>query len=213
MSNGSGPQRRSSVSGQGTSAADRAAAWSRQLARAHDVLREQLRSLRPGSVPRQAGDQLLTHCLAFCAALAAHHDGEDTGMFAELLRARPDLRPVVSKLAEDHRLIAGILASVRDLAREAGQAGRDRRKAIGRELDGLAAIMESHFRYEERALGHALDEGVRDTGWATAVFGLADQAGGGGQVRRDGGHAGAGDPRAPRPARSGCRPGPRSTSR
>ena len=26
---------------------------------------------------------LTTHCLAFCAALTAHHQGEDAGMFAE----------------------------------------------------------------------------------------------------------------------------------
>lgn len=200
--------------GQGVGPADRATAWSRQLAGAHDLLREQLRSLRPDAGLPQAGDRLLTHCLAFCSALAAHHDGEDTGMFAELLRARPDLRPAVSKLAEDHRLIAGILATVRDLAHEAGQAGRERREAIRRELDGLAAILESHFRYEERALGHALDQGVTDTGWTTAGFGLAGPAGGGGPVRRrDEGHAGADDPPAPRPARSGRRPGPRSTSR
>ena len=160
------------MASQGTGPADRATAWSRQLAQAHDVLREQLRSLRQDPGLPAAGDGLTAHCLAFCSALAAHHEGEDGGMFAELLRARPGLRPVVTKLAEDHRLIAGILASVRDLAREAAQAGPGRREAIRRELDGLAAIMESHFGYEERALGQVLGQGVRDTGWTTAVFGL-----------------------------------------
>jgi hypothetical protein len=46
----------------------------------------------------------------------------------------------------------------------------ERRVAIRRELDGLAAIMESHFGYEERAVSDALDDGVQDTGWSTLVF-------------------------------------------
>jgi hypothetical protein len=148
---------------------DRTIAWSRQLAQAHDALREQLRSLQasPGS---QADEGLLSHCLAFCSALAGHHEGEDAGMFAEILRVRPDLGPAVARLTDDHRTIAGILASVRRLAREAHGAAGERREAIRRELDGLAAIMESHFGYEERALSGALAGGVRDTGWGARVF-------------------------------------------
>ena len=30
--------------------------------------------------------------------------------------------------------------------------------------------MESHFGYEERAIGDAIDDGIQDTGWTTAVF-------------------------------------------
>jgi len=37
-------------------------------------------------------------------------------------------------------------------------------------MGGLAAIMESHFGYEERAIGDAIDDQVQDTGWTTAVF-------------------------------------------
>ncbi|GAA4603289.1 hypothetical protein BJY16_004564 [Actinoplanes octamycinicus] len=44
--------------------------------------------------------------------------------------------------------------------------------AIRRELDGLTAIMESHFRYEERALHAALAAGVPDTGWSDPVLRL-----------------------------------------
>jgi hypothetical protein len=96
--------------------------------------------------------------MAFCSALSAHHHGEDAGLFAELLRIRPDLRDVARKLAEDHQMIAGLLAAVRDLAREAAGAAPERREAIRRQLGGLAAIMESHFRYEERAIGDAISE-------------------------------------------------------
>ena len=148
----------------------RAAAWSRQLAQAHAALRQQLHGLQADLGSAQAGGGLLAHCLAACSALSAHHQGEDAGLFAELLRVRPDLRDVVRKLAEDHQMIAGILARVGDLAREAAGATPGRREAIGRELGGLAAIMESHFGYEERAISDAVDDGVRDTGWTTAVF-------------------------------------------
>ncbi len=48
-------------------------------------------------------------------SLTAHHSGEDNGMFAELLRARPDLESVVANLVQDHQMIAAILSSVRAL--------------------------------------------------------------------------------------------------
>lgn len=150
--------------------AGRAVAWSRQLTQAHAALRQQLHDLQADLGAAQAGGGLLAHCLAFCSALSAHHQGEDAGLFGELLLVRPDLRNVVRKLADDHLMIAGILASVGDLAREATGAAPGRREVIGRELGGLAAIMESHFGYEERAISDAVDDGVRDTGWTTAVF-------------------------------------------
>lgn len=67
-------------------------------------------------------------------------------------------------------MITGILTAVRDLAHEAAGSTPERLEAIRRELDGLAAIMESHFGYEERAIGEALDGGVQDTGWGIPVF-------------------------------------------
>jgi hypothetical protein len=153
---------------------DRAAALSRQLAQAHSTLRDQLQDLRSDLGSRATHEHdLRAHCVALCSALTAHHAGEDTGMFAELLRVRPDLEPVVGNLVQDHQMIAGILVSVRRLASEAAEAGPERRETIRRELDGLAAIMESHFRYEERAISAALDSGaVRNTGWGAAVFRL-----------------------------------------
>lgn len=163
---------------------DRTTAWSRQLAETHATLRARLRRLQSdlggdgaddGAGGEGADGDLLAHCLGFCAALTTHHEGEDTGLFAELVRVRPDLAATVAALEEDHWLIGGILATVRDLAGES-RAGvtADRRDAIRRELEGLAAIMESHFRYEERAIGAALDQGVTDTGWSRAVFSLRD---------------------------------------
>ncbi|BCJ39267.1 hypothetical protein Athai_67700 [Actinocatenispora thailandica] len=152
---------------------DRAVALSLQLAQAHHELRHQLTRLKQdlgtGRVPNEL---LATHCLAFCAALTAHHQGEDAGLFRQLLVDRPDLAGTVTKLVEDHALIASILSRTAELAEAARGASGTALEAVGRELDGLMAIMESHFGYEERALRNALDEGVADTGWSALVFGF-----------------------------------------
>ncbi|MEZ0109372.1 transcriptional regulator of met regulon [Catenulispora sp. EB89] len=135
-------------------AGDRAVALSLQLAQAHQRLRDQIREVRAGVGHRRRGqDTLVTHCLAFCHALTSHHRGEDEELFSDLLRERPDLAPTVAKLVEDHAMIAGILVRTRELAEKAAvPGGGESTEAIGRELDGLAAIMESHFRYEERTV-------------------------------------------------------------
>jgi hypothetical protein len=141
-------------------------ALSLQLAQAHQALRRQIVELRAGLGQRRLSDDaLVTHCLAFCDTLTSHHRGEDEGMFSQLLLGRPDLSATVANLVEDHGLIATILSRVRELA-DMAAGSRGGLEAIGREIDGLAAIMESHFGYEERAISRALDDGMPDTGWS-----------------------------------------------
>ena len=91
-------------------------------------------------------------------------------MFSELLRERPDLVGIVANLVQDHEMIASILSRVAKLAEHATGSHGPALEAIGRELDGLAAIMESHFAYEERTISEALDSGIPDTGWSNSVF-------------------------------------------
>lgn len=150
----------------------RADALSRQLADAHQQLRHRLAQLR-ANLHDTPAPTLGTHCLAFCSALTTHHRGEDTGLFTELLAERPDLTGTVAKLVEDHTMIAAILARVAELAGSATSPTADPIR-IGRELDGLTAILESHFAYEERALRTALDAGVPDTGWSGRVLHFDD---------------------------------------
>jgi hypothetical protein len=154
---------------------DRAVAFSLQLAQAHRELRHRITRLKADLGQRRLDDSVLVaHCLAFCAALTSHHQGEDTGragegMFDQLLKERPDLERTVANLMEDHQLIEGLLRRVAALADRAAEEPGGL-AAVRRELDGLTAIMDSHFAYEERAISRALDGGIADTGWSARVF-------------------------------------------
>ncbi|WP_406051632.1 hemerythrin domain-containing protein [Kribbella sp. NBC_00889] len=119
-----------------------------QLVAFHDQLREQIDVLREQAAPD--GRDLLAHCLAFCGALTRHHTGEDGGAFVALAEEYPDLRPVLEELARDHLIIAEALQRLEKLA-ELDPAERKR------ELDTVAALMETHFTYEERKLVTALN--------------------------------------------------------
>jgi hypothetical protein len=125
---------------------DRITAYGRQLIEVHDRLRDSLDALRRGE-----DADLGLHCLAFCAAVTEHHTGEDAGVFPALARAHPELREVLDGLERDHQTIATLLR------RLAALAASDDREPLLRELDGIAAILESHFRWEERRLVAVLD--------------------------------------------------------
>ena len=129
-----------------------------ELRRIHDSLRADLRALRAaaaGGAPPDTRRTLPAHCLAFCAALTAHHTGEDAGAFPALAERFPELAPVIDKMAEDHVWISGILGRVEELAGELAASGTSPR--LAGELEGLAAIVESHFSFEERRIAAALD--------------------------------------------------------
>jgi hypothetical protein len=126
---------------------DRLTAFGNQLIDSHIRLRELLGELRDGTY---AGVDLATHCLTFCSVLTAHHSAEDDDGFPVLARHFPELRPVLTELSRDHRQVAEVL---------------DRLKAVStmdvataeRELDTLAALLETHLVYEEKKLVAALN--------------------------------------------------------
>jgi hypothetical protein len=154
-----------------TSDSQRAIAFSRQLRQAHQHLSDQLIRLRGGlGQIEHAEADLPVRCLAFCSALTTHHVGEDDGMFKELLDARPDLAPTIQNLIDDHAVIAAILIQVRALATQEKTIPAESLPGLRRELDGLAAIAESRFGYEERTISAALDKDVPGTGWSRPVF-------------------------------------------
>lgn len=134
----------------------RLVAWSRELRAVHDRLREALsvtrQTLADGAPAAPATRELLLFCHGFCAALTAHHQGEDRDLFPIVAEQHPELRQTLAYLRQDHSMIEYLLAGLQAaVARTATPAELDRH------LEGLAAIMESHFRYEERALSTVLE--------------------------------------------------------
>ena len=127
-------------------------AYGNQLIEIHIGLRDMLADLREGVVP---GRELGAHCLTFCAAVTRHHTGEDNGVFPFLAARHPELRDFLGRLERDHQVIAGMLGRVQRTAAEL-QPGNEpepgREAVIRAELDGLAAVLETHFIGEEKRL-------------------------------------------------------------
>lgn len=135
--------------------AARLVAWDLELREAHARLRRALTAAREavvaGAEPSGPAVDPLLYCHGFCVALDGHHRGEDDALFPAMLAADPDLAGVVELLKQDHSMIAHLLGGLRE-ALAAGAPSAE----LDRHLEGIAAIMESHFGYEERALLPAL---------------------------------------------------------
>ncbi|MBY8874573.1 hemerythrin domain-containing protein [Micromonospora sp. PLK6-60] len=129
----------------------RLVAWSRELQAVHVRLREALtvtrQALAAGEPAQPATRDLLLFCHGFCAALTAHHEGEDRDLFPAIAGRHPELREALRYLRQDHSMIAHLLAGL-----QAAVARSAPPEELARHLEGVAAIMESHFRYEERQL-------------------------------------------------------------
>jgi hemerythrin-like domain-containing protein len=151
-----------------TDPAVRLAAFGNQLIQVHLWLREQLELLRDQLESAPEGERprdFSSHCLAFCAAVGRHHGGEDEVAFPELAERFPELRPVLEELGRDHRLVAETLRRLEELL--AGGLDPARARDARTELDSLAALLETHFTYEERRLAGALNS-LRRPDWDAA---------------------------------------------
>jgi hemerythrin-like domain-containing protein len=134
----------------------RVRAWADEMRQVHarlraalDLAREQIEDEHTPDLP--AVDPLL-YCWGFCAALSGHHRSEDTVLFPRVTAQHPDLAPVVAQLVQDHHMIEHLLGGLTG-AIEA-DASTDEKL---RHLDGVQAVMTTHFRYEERRLLDVLD--------------------------------------------------------
>lgn len=94
---------------------------------------------------------LLITCHGFCAALDGHHAAEDRVLFPALVAEHPELATIVRDLQRDHAMLAHLLGQLR-LALDRGAGPSE----LEGHLDGIEAIMLTHFRYEERVLMSAL---------------------------------------------------------
>ncbi|GAB3805319.1 hypothetical protein GCM10028798_26950 [Humibacter antri] len=130
-------------------------AWSNELRAVHQRLRDALRVTRAAAEEGEGGPasrDLLLFCHGFCAALTGHHQGEDRELFPVIAAQHPELRETLRKLGQDHALIAGLVDGL-----QAATVGTESPDRLGSHLEGIAAIMESHFQYEERKLLTVLD--------------------------------------------------------
>ncbi|MBE1492241.1 hemerythrin domain-containing protein [Plantactinospora soyae] len=148
----------------------RVLAFGNQLIEIHIWLREEFARLRedvdsyldggePG-VRANLAAALPAHCLAFCSALTRHHTGEDGGAFPALAEQFPALRPVLAELERDHRILTDILRQLTELLDGLGaepEPDPDQAMRVRAELEGLEAVMETHFRYEEKKISEALN--------------------------------------------------------
>lgn len=131
-------------------------AWSHELRRVHGRLREALQitrdTLRSGEDPPHLARDLLLFCHGFCTALTQHHEGEDRRLFPAIAAAHPELRETLRKLEQDHSMIAYLVTGLQSAVDKTSSPAE-----LDQHLEGIAAIMDSHFRYEERQLLRVLD--------------------------------------------------------
>ncbi|MEO5744592.1 MAG: hemerythrin domain-containing protein [Terracoccus sp.] len=144
-------------------------AWNHELRTVHERLREALHvtraALREGDPPESASRELLLFCHGICSALTSHHVGEDRELFPAIAAAHPELRETPCTLEHDHSMIARLVGELQAAGARAAPAAE-----LEHPLDGIAAIMDSHFRYEERQL-LAVPEGLALQGDAYDVLG------------------------------------------
>lgn len=126
-------------------------AWSHELRRVHSRLREALHVTREAVQAGEAGQsparELLLYCHGFCTALDGHHRGEDRSLFPAIEAAHPHLAPVLRSLEQDHSMIEHLLQGLAAAVQRA-----DPSDVLDRHLEGIDALMENHFRYEEQQL-------------------------------------------------------------
>ncbi|MFI6480171.1 hemerythrin domain-containing protein [Nonomuraea sp. NPDC050663] len=134
-----------------------------QLINVHIWLRDQLTQLRDDVDAYLAGEgtrpqDLQAHCLTFCSALTRHHTGEDTNAFPALAKQFPELRPILEELGRDHEIVTDSMHKLQALLDTLADAPTPTEaQRIRGELNGLAALIETHFVYEEKRIVSALN--------------------------------------------------------
>lgn len=132
-------------------------AWGDELRRVHQRLRQALQiardSIEDGAAPDTITRDLQIFCWGFCTALDGHHTSEDRTLFPELLRRRPDLAPTIAKLKQDHSMLSYLIKGLEKATTEKAEP-----EVMLQHLDGIEAVMETHFRFEEKQLLGILDE-------------------------------------------------------
>lgn len=103
----------------------------------------------------QAYQRLGSFCGQMCAAVDQHHRIEDVVLYPQLRAADTALAASLDRLSHEHEVIHDVLERLdRSLVSFAGDRGHLHRLVA--EMRHLQRLLESHFAYEEQAIGTAL---------------------------------------------------------
>ncbi|MFJ6466533.1 LLM class flavin-dependent oxidoreductase [Streptomyces sp. NPDC091387] len=109
------------------------------------------RSFLNAMTMRQNYWSLGAFCATYCRVVTQHHLLEDEVMFGKLRDAQEDLTPVLTRLEEEHKLIASLIARL-DEVLVAMVEDPSRLEEVRTVLDRLADCLLSHLTYEEEQL-------------------------------------------------------------
>lgn len=136
--------------------ADRVLALGQELRRVHRKLRDAVdlarAAIEAGEDPDLPHSDLQVYCGGYCLALTEHHLREDDVLFRLLEDREPELTPVLRTLSQDHSMLAHLIGRLQ----AALSSGADTDTLLDH-LDGIEAVMSTHFTFEEKMLVDRLD--------------------------------------------------------
>jgi hemerythrin-like domain-containing protein len=139
----------------------------------HMALAAVLRSLRmmeqrgPGDEPERFFDvvrAMLFYIDEFPERL--HHRNESEVLFPKLLRARPELGPVIRRLDFEHSAGEGRVRELQHLLLAWELLGEPRRAVFSRELNDYVRFYFDHMKVEEQEILPAADAALSAADWA-----------------------------------------------
>lgn len=156
---------------------ERLTAWGQQMRAVHRRLQDALdlarETIENGGTPGSLAGDLTLYCGGFCAALDGHHRTEDAALFPAVLRDRPDLAPVIAILMQDHSMISHLIQGLERALRTAIDIRSQETETADllQHLDGIEAVMQTHFRFEEKKLVELLDTLHIENASAATLYG------------------------------------------
>ena len=103
----------------------------------------------------QSYQRLSSYCSQLCVAVTQHHTIEDVVFQPQLRAADPAMDATLDRIRLEHEVVHGLLERI-DRSAVAFVADRGHLDTLAAELRHLRDLLESHFTYEENAVGLAL---------------------------------------------------------
>jgi hemerythrin-like domain-containing protein len=142
----------------------------RMMGIVHSALRRDLVRIRlvldsPGEVTDTRRVALAEHVLWLMGFLHQHHQGEDEGLYPQVLRKNPGAVELLETMHVDHSRIEPALTALDAAARDI----RDDRPGSQRELqvclDDMAAVLVPHLAREEQEMMPVVSDTLTDAEW------------------------------------------------